>query len=160
MNQDENRWLDVDIAAQVTATWSALDKSIRADNLQTSVQNLNAAFSSAMKEMKVIRDFVGTPENILGNTKTKHGEIAEQVHVGVTRAWDILNGRSPSATFEGIGRTSPVDYQVNGVNVQSKYINSLENTLDHILEHAQKYPEFVKNNFQYHIPSEQHQQLE
>jgi hypothetical protein len=123
MNNDKKRSIDVDIAAQVAATWAALDKSIRADNLQTSLQNLNAAFSSAMREMKTVRDFVNVSEHIQGNLKTKHGEIAEHVHVGVTRAWDVFRGYAPSATFDGIGRTAPVDYQVNGVDIQSKYIN-------------------------------------
>ncbi|NJN74783.1 MAG: hypothetical protein HC799_19355 [Limnothrix sp. RL_2_0] len=159
MSHDKNRSIDVDIAAQIAATWAALDKSIRADNLQTSLQNLNAAFSSAMNEMKVVRNFVGSPEKILGNLNTKHGEIAEQVHVGVTRAWDVFYGRSPSATFEGIGRNSPVDYQVNGVDIQSKYINGLRNTFDHILKHANKYPEFAEVNGEYHIPRDYYEKL-
>lgn len=159
MSRNKSRSVDVDIAAQVAATWAALDKSIRADNLQTSVQKLNSAFSSAMKEMQTVRDFVGSPEKILGNPNTKHGEIAEQVHVGVTRAWNVFKGHSPSATFDGIGRTDPVDYQVDGVDIQSKYINGLTKTFNHILEHANKYPDFVESNGKYHIPRDYYEQL-
>ncbi|MGC9423886.1 hypothetical protein [Vibrio sp.] len=160
MSRDKNRPLDVNIAAQVAGAWSASDKSIRADNLQASLQKLDGAYSSAMGEMKVIRDFVGNSQNILGNENTKHGEIAEQVHVGVTRAYDVLCGRSPSATFENIKRTASVDYRVDGVDVQSKYIQSLNKTLDHILDHSEKYPEFAKGNSEYHIPKDYYQQLE
>lgn len=148
------------IASQVAASWSAFDKTVRAEQLNDSLQNLNEAFSSAMGEMQKIRDFIGSPESILGSSATKHGEIAEQVHVGVTRAFDVLHGRAPSATFEGIGRTSAVDYQVDGINIQSKYINGLKNTLNHIQEHAEKYPEFARGNSQYHISRDQYEQLQ
>jgi hypothetical protein len=148
------------IAAQVTASWSAFDRTVRTDQLQHSLDNLNDAFTSAMGEMQRIRDFVGSPESILGNSATKHGEIAEHVHVGVTRAFDVLHGRAPSATFEGIGRTSPIDYQVNGVDVQSKYLNGLKRTLDGVLEHARKYPDFAKGNSEYHIPKDLYEQLQ
>ena len=147
------------VAAQVSAAWSAQDKAIRAEDLQNSLQALNQAFSAAKSEMQKIRDFVGSPETILGNPATKHGEIAEQVHVGVTRAFDILHGRTPSASFEGIGRLDPVDYRSGGIDIQSKYINGLKNTLDHVLEHAKKYPDFAHGNSQYHIPSDQYEQL-
>ena len=56
----------------------------------------------AMREMQVVRDFVGSPDSIIGNPATKHGEIAEQVHVGVRRAVDALYSRAPTATFDGV----------------------------------------------------------
>lgn len=148
------------IASQVAASWSAFDKAVRADQLAGSLQNLNAAFASAMGEIQTARDFIGSPGSILGNSATKHGEIAEQVHVAVTRAFDVLHGRAPSATFEDIGRTSAIDYRVDGVDIQSKYINGLRNTLDHIQRHVEKNPEFVAGNSQYHIPKDQYQQLQ
>ena len=89
-----------------------------------------------MREMQAVRDFVGSPENILGSTDTKHGEIAEQVHVGVRRALDVLYGRVPAATFDGVPRTGPVDYRVDSVEIQSKYYNGLRNTLEGVSRHS------------------------
>lgn len=160
MSNDRHNSHPPHIASQVAASWSAFDKAVRADQLADSLQNLNAAFESAMGEVQTARDFIGSPGSILGNSATKHGEIAEQVHVVVTRAFDVLHGRATSATFEGIGRTSAVDYRVNGVDIQSKYINGLRNTLDHVQRHAEKYPEFIASNSQYHIPRDQYQQLQ
>ena len=116
------------------------------------------AFLGAMREMQVVRDFVGSPENILGRADTKHGEIAEQVHVGVRRAWAALEGRAPAASFEGVGRLAPEDY-IDGVPVQSKYINGLRNTLDHVQAHAEKYLDFSEGDTRYHIPFDQQAQL-
>jgi len=113
-----------------------------------------------MRELQVVRNFVGSPERIFGNTDTKHGEIAEQVHVGVSRARDVLYGRVPAATFDGVPRTGPVDYRVADVDIQSKYYNGLRNTLDGVASHAEKYPDFASEHGRYHIPRDQQQQLE
>ena len=110
--------------------------------------------------MQVVRDFVGTPENILGNAATKHGEIAEQVNVAISRARDILFGNAPTTTFEGVGRFAPIDYISDGVGVQSKYYNGLHNTLRGVSDHASKYPGFTGSKGIYHIPSDQYQELE
>ena len=112
-----------------------------------------------MRELQVVRDFVGSPEHILGKTSTKHGEIAEQVHVGVSRARDVLYGRVPVATFDGVPRTGPVDYRVADLDVQSKYYNGLRNTLDGVASHAEKYPDFASEQGRYQIPRDQHQRL-
>ena len=114
----------------------------------------------AMREMQVVRDFVGSPCSIIGNPATKHGEIAEQAHVGVRRAMDALHGCAPTATFDGIGRFDPVDYRDAGVDIQSKYYNGLRNTLDGVSSHATRYPGFTSSESLYHIPHDQHHQLE
>ena len=111
-----------------------------------------------MKALQAVKDFVGAPEHVLGSPATKHGEIAEQVHVGVRRASDLLNQRVPEATFESVGRLDAVDY-MDGVAVQSKYYNGLSNTLDGIAAHMDRYKEFATGTGRYHIPRDQFEQL-
>ncbi len=147
------------VSAQVAAAWSALDATQRAGELAAVRSSQDRAFLGAMRELQVVRDFVGSPKNILGNEDTKHGEIAEQVHVGVNRARDMLYGRAPAASFEGVPRTGPVDYRVDGVDIQSKYYNGLRSTLDGVADHAKKYSDFISEDGRYHIPSDQHRQL-
>ena len=144
------------VSAQVAAAWSAMNVEHRAATLQSQ----DRAFLGAMREMQVVRDFVGSPGSILGRTDTKHGEIAEQVYVAVSRASDVLHGRFPSATFDGVPRTSPVDYRVADLDIQSKYYNGLRNTLRGVGTHAEKYPDFASGHGRYHIPRDQHRQLE
>lgn len=148
------------IAAQVTAAWANLDTASRDNDLANALSSQDKAFLAAMREMQVVRDFVGTPEHILGNTATKHGEIAEHVNVAISRARDILFGNAPTATFEGVSRFAPVDYISDGVGVQSKYYNGLYNSLGGVSDHASKYPGFAGTEGRYHIPSDQYQQLE
>ena len=151
---------DLHVSAQVAAVWARLDATRRAGELADSLREQDRVFLGAMQELQAVRDFVGSPENILGRAATKHGEIAEWVHVGVSRAWDVLHGRAPTATFDGVPRTGPVDYRVDGVDIQSKYYNGLRNTLDGVASHAEKYPGFAGGDGRYHIPGDQHRQLE
>ena len=148
------------IAAQVAAAWASFDAASRGRDLANALTSQDKAFLSALREMQVVRDFVGTPERILGSTTTKHGEIAEQVHVGFRRALDALHGRVPTATFDGIGRFAPVDYRDAGVDIQSKYYSGLRNTLDGVSEHTSRNPGFAVGEGLYHIPRDQYQQLE
>ena len=147
------------VAAQVTAAWADFELAARSGHLAGALSAQDRAYFDAMGEMQTVRNFVGSPEHILGSPATKHGEIAEQVHVGVRRAADALHGRPFGAEIENIPRTGPIDYRIDGVDVQSKYINGLRNTLDHIKGHADKYPEFSEGGGQYHIPKDQNQQL-
>jgi hypothetical protein len=118
------------------------------------------AFFAAIQEVDKVRDFLATPENILGNTSTKHGEIAEQVEVGIRNAKSLLNSSTRPATFEGVGRTAPEDYLINGVQVQSKFTNDPGNTLDHIIEHMKKYENFGRDGSFFHMPKDQYEEIQ
>ena len=146
------------IAGQLAAAWTAFDKIVRDDALAATLSARDRAFGEASAAMQRVKDFVGSPENILGSTETKHGEIAEQCHVGFRRAIEFLDERTPSATFEGVDRTGPVDY-VDGMDIQSKFYNGLRNTLGGVEDHAERYREFVANGGRYHIPKDQFEQL-
>lgn len=131
-----------------------------AEILQTAIEKeayTRTTLSESLHRVENLRDFVSSPENILGNLHTKHGEIAEHVEVEIRNGRDILNHIKPTATFDGVGRTAPEDYIIDGVQVQSKYIAGAGKSLNHVLEHLHKYPDF--NGF-YHIPKDQYELLE
>lgn len=110
-----------------------------------------------------VREFVGSPEHILGNPKTKHGEIAENVDVWFHNADQIMHNQKADATFEGVGRTVATDYKVHGVDVQSKYINGANNSLSHVLKHMEdykgNYEAFGKDGY-YVIPKDQYELIQ
>ena len=156
MSQPDTNRTGPHVAAQVAAKWAALQKEQLAETLQAQ----DRAFLEVHQKLQAVRDFAGSPGHILGNPATKHGEIAEQVDVGVRQAMDVLYGQSPTASFDGIGRLDPVDYRVDGVDIQSKYYDGLRNTLDGVSSHATKYQNFASGDGRYHIPRDQHQQME
>ena len=57
--------------------------------------------------MLAVRDFVDSPEQILGSPRTKHGEIAEHVHVSIQRAYDLLHRRRPPRPWETCPEPAP-----------------------------------------------------
>ena len=146
------------IQAQAAAAWTAADASTRENALDEALARQDQALRDAMREMQAVENLVGASEHILGSDSTKHGEIAEQVHVGVRRAFDVLHQRVPTATFEGVDRLAPVDY-VDGEDIQSKYYDSLRDTLDGIASHAEQYQEFTATGGRYHMPRDQFEQL-
>ncbi|HBT6032480.1 TPA: hypothetical protein RE084_005135 [Klebsiella pneumoniae] len=123
------------------------------------------AFENAGEQMLKVRDFIASPNTILGSTGTKHGEIAEQVEVGVRNARQALEERLQDesafrATFDGVGRTAPADYLIDGVEVQSKFINGINNNLAHVLKHMKDYPDFTQDKAFYHIPKDTWQTIQ
>ena len=154
--RDRNR-TGTHVAAQIVAQWAALDAAERSDSLAAALAGQDRAFRDALSELRVVKDLVGSPEHILGNANTKHGEIAEQVHVAIRRALDRLHQQTPTATFEGVDRLGAVDYR-DGVDIQSKFYNGLRNTLDGITSHAERYEEFASGEGRYHIPKDQFEQ--
>ncbi|CAA6815127.1 MAG: Unknown protein [uncultured Sulfurovum sp.] len=122
-------------------------------------QDLN--FSEALKEVNKVRDFVNNPQNILGSNLTKHGEVAESLEVNITNAQNVLEGKIKVATFEGVGRTAPEDYLINGIDIQSKFYNGINQTLNNgILDHMKRYANFGRDGSFYHIPKDQYITIE
>lgn len=128
---------------------------INLNDLQKALDANDCAYINAIGEIDKIREFVGSPEHILGSPFTKHGEIAERVEVGIRNARAILDGKVPNAIIDSpfVPRTAPHDYIIDGELIQSKFINGVNNNLDHVIEHLYKYPDFTNEGY-YHIPKD------
>lgn len=131
---------------------------------QLSTQDMN--FARALAQVDHIQQLVDSPDMLLGRMNTKHGELAEQVEVAIQNSKSLLRGMGYCATANTdiVGRTvnAPVDYIINGVKVQSKFINSESNTLSHVIEHLNKYKGigFGKDfGSYYHIPRDQYDMI-
>ncbi|MCK2156187.1 hypothetical protein [Exiguobacterium sp. 17-1] len=118
-------------------------------------QDLN--FENALIHLSKMRHFLSSPQNILGTIRTKHGEVAEHLEVNVRNAKSTLLGLKNNATFDGVGRTAPEDFLLNGVKIQSKFINGTNNTLSHVFKHVQTYRD---SSIDYMIPKDQYAVIE
>ncbi len=155
-----NRQSDLHVTEQAAAEIVGILNVERMQNLVEKIHTQDEAFRIALEEINRVREFIGTPEHILGRLDTKHGEVAEQMEVGIRRAFDALNQRTFSAAIEDFPRMGPVDYQIDGTDVQSKYINGAKKTLDHIRDHLERYPWFGDNDGFYHVAKDQYAQIE
>ncbi len=120
----------------------------------------DAAFETAVEQINKVRNFLSRPQNILGSELTKHGEIAEQVEVGIRNARQALAQETMTATFDGVHRTGPVDYLINGIGVQSKFINGISANLNHVLNHLNTYSDFTANGSFYIIPKDTYEAIQ
>lgn len=133
----------------------ALNK-IREQAQAAALEGNAKALDDALAQINKIREALQTPENILGSIQTKHGEVAEMCDVHLRNAWAFVSGLVPPATFDGVGRTAAADYFLNGQEIQSKFINGLNNGLAHVLSHIDSYPTFAKAGG-YVIPKDQYE---
>jgi hypothetical protein len=120
----------------------------------------DGAFETAVEQIDKVREFLARPQNILGGAMTKHGEIAEQVEVGIRNARQALAQETMTATFEGVHRTGAVDYLINGVGVQSKFINGIPANLNHVLNHLNTYKNFTADGSYYIIPKDTYEAIQ
>lgn len=120
------------------------------------IQYARTALDESLKCVENVRDFTTDPSHILGSMQTKHGEIAEHIEVEIRNGRDILKYIKPTATFDGVGRTAPEDYIIDGLQVQSKFINGANKSLNNVLGHLKGYPSFTDNGY-YHIPRDQYE---
>lgn len=137
-----------------------LFNNLNQDDLVRKLSDQNSNFVDALGKIESVREFISSPEHILGSTVTKHGEIAEQVEVAIINAREAVMGLPARATFDGLSRTAPADYMIDNSFVQSKFINGTNNTLKHVLEHLEKYPEWKEPNRYYHIPKNQYEEIQ
>lgn len=139
-----------------------LEATLQDLNYRTNIkiENQNESLEEALSFVENVKNFLKDPSKILGSEATKHGEIAEQIEVGIRNAKDVVDGKIPNATFEGVGRTAPEDYIIGKDQIQSKFINGSNNTLNHVLEHMGKYKDFKGDGTLYHIPKDQYEIME
>lgn len=144
IKNSEERLIQTVEYIEIMATKSAIDA--------------DCALVSARACVEKVRNFVSDPTKILGNVTTKHGEVAEHIQVEIGNGQRIMEGLSPNASID-VGRTAPEDYLVDGIKVQSKFINSPKKTLEAIIEHSQKYPFFTQEEGYYHCPKDYYEVL-
>ena len=141
----------VNVTMQGIGNVSQTINVIRTDTLLRNLQVQDLNLEQALNELKDVRSFIGNPDHILGSVATKHGEVAEHMQVAFENADNLIVGKGPSATFENVGRTAPEDYMRNNLPVQSKFVQS-NMSMDAVLEHLNKYPDFLLKGGTYDIP--------
>lgn len=132
---------------------------MRVDQLANNLLIQDINLEGALNELNQAREFIGSPEHILGQMSTKHGEIAEVFDVRFGNAARIIRGEDPIYSFEGVGRTAAEDYLRNNLPIQSKFVQS-NLSIDAVIKHLDKYPDFVNGGGSYCIPKDYYEQIQ
>lgn len=146
---------------QAIASWIDHLNQLRLTELIEKLAEQDTNLDDALSMLQKVRDFVGSPQNILGSEATKHGEVAENVQVYFSNARKIIEGLKPEYTFEGVGRLAPEDYLKDGLNVQSKFYGGDigTRTFDAVCNHLKDYPDFIRDGGTYDIPKDQYEHI-
>lgn len=144
---------------QAVASWVTFLNQTRLDNFIENLNRQDINLGEALKELDELKNFLSHPENILGSSTTKHGEIAEHMQVNFSNARKAIEGLNKNYTFDGVGRTAPVDYLYNGLPVQAKFHEELNKTYKALENHMELYPDFLKVGGSYDIPKDQYDEL-
>ena len=148
-------------AVTVQGVGGAVDaiNQVRADQYIRNIHFQDINLDGAIEQLNMARDFLGDPEHIVGSMATKHGEVAEVFDVRFGNADRIIRGEDPNYSFDGVGRTDATDYLKNNLPVQSKFVQS-NLSMDAVLNHLEKYPDFVQSGGTYCIPKDFYEQID
>ena len=145
---------------QAIAAWATLVNQRRIDTLLASCTlqdvHLENALQHVREAMETIGEFV--IERNLGGLKGMHGFIAEVAEVGVANAREAIRGNAPVSIW--VNDNGPTDILRAGVEIQQKFVAAGGTfSLQAIVSHLEKYPDYLERGGTYQIPSDFHASL-
>lgn len=144
---------------QAVASWIDYLYQSRIASIIKALTNQDFNLEKSLAELQKIKEFISSPEHILGNPLSKHGEIAENFQVYFSNAIKIVNGEKAEYTFDDVGRLDLVDYIKNGMPVQSKFYHEYAKTFKAVCNHLNTYKDFLENGGTYDIPKNQYESI-
>lgn len=143
---------------QAVASWVKYLNTIRFENLMNSLNeqdvNLDKAITSLDNTLNEINKLI---ESDRGGEKGIHGFIAEISEVGIGNAKENIIGKNN--VYEWVNDNGVADLVRNGTSIQQKYYQK-DLSLNAIVEHLKKYPNFLKEGGKYQIPKDQYEKLQ
>ena len=140
---------------QAIAAWVTLINQQRIDTLLSSLTlqdvRLQNALQHLQEAMETINEFV--IERNLGGLKGMHGFIAEAAEVGVSNARATIRGKA--AVSRWVNDNGPTDILRSGVEIQQKFVAAGGTfSLQAIVHHLGKYPDYIARGGTYQVPSD------
>ena len=145
---------------QAVAAWINYLNQVRLDRLFQGLQeqdlNLGEALNTLNSTLKQVNDVI--IERNRGGINGMHGFIAEVAECGIENARNLVQGKEGTCFW--INDNGPTDLVRNGIEIQQKFYNDGRNlSLQAIKRHLEKYPDYLKGNRKYQIPSDQYEKI-
>ena len=147
---------------QAVASWVDYLNQIRIDRLisrlSTEQINLQNAQKTIHDTLEIIDKEIVNKGAGRGGLKGMHGFIAEAAQWGLGNAKSQIEGAEP--IYEWVNDDGPIDLLRGSVQIQQKFCEAGGNlSLEAILMHMGKYPDFLKNGGKYQIPSDHYEKI-
>ena len=147
---------------QAVASWVDYLNQLRIDRL---ISRLSAEQVNLQNAQKTIHDTLEIIDKEIvnkglgrGGAKGMHGFIAEAAQWGLGNAKSQIEGAD--AVYVWINDDGPVDLLRGAVQIQQKFSEAGGHlSLQAILMHMDKYPDFLKNGGKYQIPADHYEKI-
>lgn len=126
------------------------------DSLHAQDVNLDSALHSLDEAMRTIN--VEIIQRNRGGEKGMHGFIAEVAEVGIENAKNLVQGKEGAAQW--VNDNGVDDLRRGALHIQQKFVNSGGHySLTAVLDHLDKYPDFLEKNGVYQIPKDHYEMV-
>jgi len=148
---------------QAVASWVNYLNQVRLDRLSSALfnerNNLDNALNSIDDALETISSDIINNGKGLGGEFGMHGFIAEAAEYGIGNARKIIEGKVPDIVW--LNDNSSIDLYEGAQAIQMKFSNSGNHlSLQAVIEHLHKYPDFLKNGGIYEIPSDHYEKIQ
>ena len=145
---------------QAVASWINYLNQVRLDRLMDALRQQDNNWEQAIDTLKETMATINGEiiERNRGGLKGMHGFIAEVAECGIGNAREQVQGKMP--VYEWINDNGPADLLRNGVQIQQKFVASGNHlSLQAIIQHFEKYPNFLDQGGKYQIPEDHYEQI-
>ncbi len=147
---------------QAVASWVDYLNQVRIDRL---ISKLSAEQVNLQNAEKTIHDTLEVIDKEIvnkglgrGGATGMHGFIAEVAQWGLGNAKSQIEGAEP--VYEWVNDDGPIDLLRGAVQIQQKFSESGGHlSLQAVLMHMEKYPDFLKNGGKYQIPADHYEKI-
>lgn len=147
---------------QAVASWIDYLNQIRIDRLirrlseeQVNLENARKTIHDTLEiiDKEIVNKGLGR-----GGAKGMHGFIAEAAQWGLGNAKRQIEGEAPNYLW--VNDNGPADLIRDGIGIQQKFVESGGHlSLQAVLMHMEKYPDFLKEGQKYQIPADHYQKI-
>ncbi len=144
---------------QAIASWTNYLNQVRLDRFSERLCQFDINYDAADEMLKqTFSDIKALALSNRGGDKGIHGFIAEIAECGIGNARALIKGQA--AEYLWINDNGPVDLMRAGVEIQQKFVQSGGHlSLGAVLEHMQKYPDFLSGGGKYQIPKDHFEKI-
>ena len=142
------------------ASWINYLNQTRIDSYYRSMSAQDSNLRDSLKELRHSTYVIDHEiiERNRGSLDGMHGFIAEVAEVGISNSRRKVKGQEANVIW--INDNGPTDFVRDGLNIQQKFSNANNNlSLNAIKKHYTTYPDYLKNNGKYQIPSDHYDQI-
>lgn len=153
---DPETVVQANVEQNAAASWIVYLKQLRVSRMFEALADQKENLENAIEEIESARFSIWNwlIDRNRGGEKGLHGFIAEAAQNGIDQARRCVEGvKMPDCDW--LSNNGPADLTREGIIIQQKFVASGKRlSLDAVMRHLDKYPDFIEKGGRYQIPSD------